>query len=368
MARAPVAEPAVLAERRGGLRSRVAEAGAAALLVTSLPNVRYLTGFTGSAGVLAIGSDGPDLLFTDGRYRVQAVEEADAAVEIEIVSDGLLGGVRDRLGTVDYGEVLFESDHWSVAQWDEWRQAGGSALEGVRGWVEEMRAVKSAAERDAIARAAAVVDRTFEAILPGIRAGVAERELAVEVDRRLVAEGSDRPAFETIVAFGERAALPHARPGARALARGEVVLLDFGAVVDGYASDLSRTVALGDPGNGIRDAYGVVLEAQAAALEEIRGGATGREVDAAARRRIEAAGEGERFPHSVGHGLGLEVHERPRLSRTSDDVLAAGMVVTVEPGIYIPGLGGVRIEDDAVVGDDGAEVLTRAPKDSLLVL
>ncbi|HUP19408.1 MAG TPA: Xaa-Pro peptidase family protein [Gemmatimonadota bacterium] len=368
MAETALAPPDAPPERRERLRARVRDADAAALLVTGLANLRYLTGFSGSAGVLAIGAEGADFLITDGRYDTQVRQEADPAVDVEIASDPALVAARRRLAERGDDRVLFESEHLSVAAWEEWREAEGPALEGVRGWAEELRAIKSPAELDAIRRAAQIADRAFADILAAIRPGAVEREVALELERLLVAHGSDGPAFETIVAFGERSALPHARPGARRLAPGEIVLIDFGAVVAGYRSDMTRTVALGDPGPELRRAYEVVRDAQRAAIEGIVPGMTGREADALARQPIDAAGLGDRFVHSLGHGLGLEVHERPRLSKKSADELLTAMVVTLEPGVYISGLGGVRIEDDVVLQPDGVEVLTGAPKETFLIL
>lgn len=329
--------------------------------------MRYLSDFTGSAGVLLLGREPPDTLITDARYDAQARDEADPGIDVEIAADPALVAARARLLERGTERVLLESEHVSAAVWEEWR-AEAPGVEGARGWVEALRAIKSEAELGAIVDAARVVDAAFEAILETLRPGVGERVAALELDRRLIEHGADRPAFDTIVAFGERTALPHARPGARRLQPGDIVLIDCGAVIDGYCSDLTRTVACGDPGETLRGAYDVVLEAQRAAIRGIRPGMSGRQADALARDVIAEAGHGERFGHSLGHGLGLEVHESPRLSRKSEDDLAVGMVVTVEPGIYIAGKGGVRIEDDVVLGAEGARPLTRAPKETLLVL
>ncbi|CAN5197867.1 Xaa-Pro peptidase family protein [soil metagenome] len=340
------------------------DAGAAVFLVTSPANVRYLTGFTGSAGVLALSVDGHDRLFTNFLYQTQVTDELDPAVEAVIASQPLLVEARSALA----GEprVAFESAHLSVAEWEIWRAAEGPELEAVTGWAEALRAVKAPEEMDAIERAATAADLAFADILGEVMPGVTERALAARLDWLLVAYGAERPAFETIVAFGERSALPHAAPTGRALESGEVVLFDFGAIVDGYASDMTRTVSCGAPDPRLAEIYAVVLRAQSAALEGLVAGITGREADALARDLIEAAGHGEHFGHSLGHGIGLEVHEDPRLGKKSETELETGMVVTVEPGIYIEGLGGVRIEDDAAVGPDGARVLTHAPKGGLI--
>jgi Xaa-Pro aminopeptidase len=354
--------------RRDRVRERLAEAGAQGFLVTALPNIRYLSGFTGSAAILLLGADPPDLFITDGRYRTQVGEELDPELDVVITRDrartAVLAAARDR----GIARLAFERAHLSVAEWEAWREADGPELVGAGEWVETLRARKSPAEIELIARAAAIADGAFEAILEEVRPGVEERALALALDRLLVEAGAERPAFETIVAYGERSALPHARPTRRTLARGELVLFDFGAVVDGYHSDVSRTVACGDVGAELTAVYVLVAAAQRAALEGMRAGLTGSEADALARGVIQAADHGDRFDHSLGHGLGLEVHERPRLSRTSDELLEPTMVVTVEPGVYIPGTGGVRIEDDVVLHADGVRVLTAAPKDTLITL
>ncbi|HUF89526.1 MAG TPA: Xaa-Pro peptidase family protein [Gemmatimonadota bacterium] len=367
VAAAPPA-PVDTVERREGVRERVADAGLDALLVTGRSNVRYLSGFTGSAGLLVVSAQPPDYFFTDFRYQAQVTGELDPAVEVRIASESLLKQARLLLTERGAGRVAFEREQMSYRSWVEWCESEGPALVPVQEWVEEARAVKSAAEIEAIRRACRVADATFEVMLGVIREGVTERELAARLGLELAREGADGPSFEPIVAFGERAALPHARPSARELRRGEVVLFDFGALVDGYVSDMTRTVAFGDPGPELRDIYSGVLAAQEAALRGIRAGMSGPEADALARDPLEAAGYGELFGHSLGHGIGLEVHEAPRLSKKSEDRLVPGMTVTVEPGVYLEGVGGVRIEDDVVIRESGLEILTASPKDRLIVL
>lgn len=359
----PVEIPVTPVERRERLRGRLSENGHGALLVTSMPNIRYLSGFTGSAGVLMVASDGADLFVTDGRYDRQAREEIADGIEVEIVGDPALEVARERLGERGGGKVACEAEHLSVAAWRAWEEAGGPPLEPVSGWVESLRAVKSPEEVDAIRRAARVADGAFEEIVAWLRPGVTERETAARLDLILAERGAQGRPFETIAAFGERSALPHARPGARVLREDDVVLLDFGAVVDGYCSDMTRTVACGNPGETMGEVYTVVLRAQTAALDGLRAGLTGREADALARDVIETAGHGDAFSHSLGHGIGLEVHEGPRLSKKSEDRLPAGAVVTVEPGVYLAGVGGVRIEDDVVLLESGVEILTESPKE-----
>jgi Xaa-Pro aminopeptidase len=356
------------AERRERLRTRLEAAGVEGFVVSGLPSVRYLSGFTGSAAGLLILLDPPDVFVTDARYRTQIAGEIDPALEAVVAVEKPLPAIRALARERGLDRLAFERAHVSVAEWEAWRDDGAPAPVGADGWVEQLRAVKSPPEIVALQRAARIADHAFASILESVRPGIEERLLALELDRRLIEAGAEEPAFATIVAFGERAALPHARPTGRALRRGDVVLFDFGAVVDGYHSDLSRTVSFGPAGPEIAEAYDVVLAAQQAAIDGLRSGLNGREADELARAVIAEAGHGERFGHSLGHGIGLEVHETPRLSRTSEDLLEPHMVVTIEPGVYIEGIGGVRIEDDVVVGPHGVEVLTAAPKDTLITL
>lgn len=338
------------------------------MLVSSLPNIRYLSGFTGSSGLLVLGAGSGDLFFTDFRYQSQVAAELDPAIDVRIVTEELLKSAREALFERGAGRVGFERAQLSYRAWSEWSEEAGPALVPVGEWVEETRAIKSDGEIEAIHRACRIADETFEFLLDSLGPGVSERELAGRLEMELVRRGAEGASFEPIVAFGERSALPHARPTERRLARGEMVLFDFGAVADGYVSDMTRTVACGDPPGAMAEVYALVLEAQAAALSGIRAGMTGPDADALARDVIEAAGHGARFGHSLGHGIGIEVHEAPRLSRKSVDTLAAGMVVTIEPGIYVDGVGGVRIEDDAAIGSSGLEVLSAAAKDELLIV
>ena len=366
-AAAPPASDDTVARRRD-VRDRLIAEGLDALLVTGLPNVRYLSGFTGSAGLLVVTAEPLDVFLTDFRYQAQVADEVDGSVEVRIVSESLLKQARRLVSEREAGRVAFEREQLSYRSWAEWSESEGPALVPVDEWVEEARAVKSRLEVETIRRACRVADETFHVLMGEVREGVSERELAARIALELARLGSDGPSFDPIVAFGERSALPHARPGGRRLRPGDVVLFDFGAVVEGYVSDMTRTVAFGEPAPELRAVYDSVLEAQLAALTGIRPGMSGPEADALARDPLEAAGYGDRFGHSLGHGIGLEVHEAPRLSRKSEDRLAPGMTVTIEPGVYLDGVGGIRIEDDVVIDDSGLEVLTTAPKDRLIVL
>ncbi len=360
--------PATPAERRAAVRERIGGADLNALIVLDLADIRYLSGFTGSAGLLVLLADGEDAFFTDFRYQTQVAEEVDPAIEVRIADESLLKVCCELLAGRGASRVGFEREQLTYRAWSEWSERESPALVPVEEWIEQLRMIKSAPEIAAIRMACGIADETFQRMLEEVRLGITERELAARLDLELAARGAERASFETIVAFGERSALPHARPGPRKLRRGDVILFDFGAVADGYVSDITRTVAYGEPAAEMREVYALVLDAQGAAIDGIRAGMTGREADRLAREVIEAAGHGPHFGHSLGHGIGLEVHEAPRLGRKSEDRLEAGMTVTIEPGVYLDGVGGVRIEDDALVGETGMELLTSAPKDQLIIL
>lgn len=331
-------------------------------LVTDLVNVRYLTGFGGTNGACVCGP-GIRLFLTDFRY----TERAEAEVEgwdVVTVTDDWVGGIASRLR----GRVGFEDDRMSVRSLRklEEKLPDGVELVAAGGMVERLRRVKDDGELAAIAAAAELADEVWRWTLERGLAGRTEREVAREAEARMRDLGAE-PSFPAIVAAGPNGALPHAEPGERKIGRGELVVFDMGAKLDGYCSDGTRTFATGEPSQRAREVYEAVLRAQAAALEALAAGARGEAVDAKAREIIAAAGHGERFGHGLGHGVGLEVHEAPHLSLRSEDVLAAGEVVTVEPGIYLPGELGVRIEDLVVVTDGGYRNLSGLPKGLQLV-
>ncbi|HEX2264843.1 MAG TPA: Xaa-Pro peptidase family protein [Solirubrobacterales bacterium] len=332
------------------------------MLVTDLTNVRYLTGFTGTNGACVCGP-GVRLFLTDFRYTERAAAEVQGWEAVTISADWL-GGIAERL----QGRVGFEDDHMSVRLLEKLKEKLGDGTEMVPagGRVEELRRVKDEGELAAIAEASELADEVWRWSLERGLAGRTEREVARAAEARIREHGGE-PSFPAIVAAGPNGAQPHAEPGEREIGRGELVVFDMGAQLDGYCSDGTRTFATGEPGEEARTVYEVVREAQAAALEAIRAGVKGEDVDKVARKVIDEAGHGDRFGHGLGHGVGLEVHEGPRLSLRSDDVLAAGEVVTVEPGIYLPGEFGVRIEDLVVVTDDGLRNLSALPKALQLV-
>lgn len=332
------------------------------MLVTDLTNVRYLTGFTGTNGACICGP-GVRLFLTDFRYTERAEAEVEGWETVTLVADWL-GGIGERL----QGRVGFEDDHMSVRLLEKLKEKLPRGVEMVAagGRVEELRRVKDEGELALIEEASKLADEVWRWNMEQGLAGRSEREVARAAEARIREHGGD-PSFPAIVAAGPDGALPHAEPGERVIGRGELVVFDMGAQLDGYCSDGTRTFATGDPGEEAIAVYEVVREAQAASLEAIKAGEKGEDVDKVARAVIEAAGHGERFGHGLGHGVGLEVHEAPRLSLRSDDVLAPGEVVTVEPGIYLPGRLGVRIEDLVVVTEDGLRNLSSLPKELQIV-
>jgi Xaa-Pro aminopeptidase len=329
------------------------------LLVTNGVNVRYLVGFASSNAALLVEPDRVRL-FSDFRYA-----EAGRAVEgVEFVETkrSLVVALAELLE----GQIEFEADAVSYTGW-ETLAGGGLDLVPRRGLVEALRAVKDDGELDAIRRAGKITSKAYERFAEESFVGRTEGDLAWRLDELFQELGADAPAFETIVASGPNSAKPHARPSDRTVGAGETVVVDAGAMVDGYCADCTRTFATGSLPDELRSAYTTCLEGQLAGLEAVRAGVTGVEADAAAREKIDAAGLGEKFGHGLGHGVGLEVHEAPRLSRESTDTLAAGNVVTVEPGVYLEGLGGIRIEDLVIVTDGEPEILTSPTKNLVTV-
>ncbi|MFT3900011.1 MAG: aminopeptidase P family protein [Gordonia sp. (in: high G+C Gram-positive bacteria)] len=359
---APSADRSAAAARRDRLRAALGAAhpGVDALLVTDLVNVRYLSGFTGSNGALLVWADAArgDRISTDGRYTVQVGEQAGdlPLVLARDVAGGLLAAATEAGGK----RIGFEADAMSVGEFDRLAAVGGTELVRTSGMVEALREVKDHGEVDAIASACAVADRGLATILADgvIAPGRTERDVARTLEWAMYAAGAAAIAFETIVATGPNSAVPHHRPTDAVLRRGDLVKIDFGAVVDGYHSDMTRTFVLGAAQDWQREIYDVVADAAQAGRDAARAGARASDVDGAARRVIAAAGYGDNFVHGLGHGVGLQIHEAPSVGATAAGTLLDGAVVTVEPGVYLPGRGGVRIEDTVVVSDGPCRILT----------
>ncbi len=357
------------ASRLLAVRDHLARADLDALLVTSLPNIRYITGFSGSNALLVITARDCQLL-TDFRYATQVDEEVGASVTVRIESTNLWTGLWAQLLQMSGVDRLgFESAHLLhrdfarlLEQGSRWQWRPTSEI------IETRRAQKDVGEIACIEVAVAMAERALAATLPAIRPGLTETQLAGILERSLRDAGSEAFPFASIVASGPRSALPHARAGDRILQIGDFVLLDFGAVAEGYCSDITRTVILGRATEEQHEVYSTVLEANTVASGAVRAGISGMTADALARDYIDARGFGEAFGHSLGHGIGLEVHEAPRLAKNIDALLTAGMVVTIEPGIYRAGWGGVRIEDDVVLTISGRRVLTGASRDLMEIV
>jgi len=343
------------------LRHKLAKQELDAIVITQPENRQYLSCFTGSDGALIISAEAA-YLATDFRYYEQAQRQAPDFTLAKI-EDKFPPRLAELIAETGARRVGFESTHVTVEQHQRWAEAAeGFELVPIKGIVEELRAIKDEGELALIRRAVEVSDAALAHIVQWLKPGVTEKAVAWELEAFMGTHGADDIAFDLIVGSGPNGAMAHAEPSDRQIREGELIVLDLGARVDGYCSDLTRTICLGEPDEMLRCIHALVLEAQEAAEHAMRAGLKGSTVDAIARDLIEAAGHGEHFGHSLGHGVGLAVHEKPRASKTSEDVLRAGMVVTVEPGIYIEGWGGVRIEDLVVVREQGIEVLTTASK------
>jgi len=353
-------------QRRERLWRRLTEGNLEALVVTSRANVRYLSGFTGSSGLLLFLA-GRAVLVTDPRYEVQAHEEADSRVRI--ARGSLLLAAAKLIAAAKVRRVAFERLHTSYDAWTLLHEnlPARVDLTPAAGLIESLRMVKSPEEiarmRRSMETAAEALDRAMRAVRPGLR----EFELAAELDHWMRKLGATQPAFETIMASGARSALPHARPTDKPLKNQELLLIDFGAVRNGYVSDVTRMAYLGRPPAKVLRVYRAVLDAQLAAIAAVREGATCGSIDQAARRALRAYGLDKAFVHSTGHGLGLEIHEPPRVGRREQTRLQAGMAITIEPGVYLQGFGGIRIEDVVVVTPSGCEILSPSPKELKLI-
>ncbi|MGH9437181.1 MAG: M24 family metallopeptidase [Terriglobia bacterium] len=349
--------------RRRRFRERLCAQRLTAFLTAKPANVFYLTGFRGSAGVVLVDECNLHLL-VDPRYTLQAREQAKGAEVIE-THEELLRAAARRLRRARKRRVGFEDSFLTAADFQVLLRESGAALQWQPsgGLIEELRVIKDEREISLIRQACQLTSRVFEQVARKAKPGVSELDLAAELEFLMRRQGAEGVAFESIVASGPRGALPHAAPSAKLLAPGELVIFDLGAVVEGYCSDMTRTLYLGEPNRRTRILYRAVSEAQQAAVRCLRAGAQAGDIDAEARSRLAARNLGEFFTHSTGHGVGIEIHERPRIGRSVKFRIPARAVVTVEPGIYLEGLGGIRIEDSVLIGETDSEVLTNAPKD-----
>jgi Xaa-Pro aminopeptidase len=350
-------------QRRRKLSDGLSDARIDALLTTSTPNWYYLTGFSGDSGALIVSRKGTTFI-TDGRFIVQGREEM-TGVRLLQQEGSLNGSVGRFLKGSRCRRVGFDPTQVTVGQLKSLRKAAGPNVRWVvtTGRVENLRTRKDAAELAQMRRAAILADGIVKHAIGLLKPGIREFEVAAEVEYQMRKRGASGPAFETIVAFGERAALPHARPTAKRLRKNELVVLDLGAILGHYCSDITRTVFVGRAPKRIRTWYQAVLEAQGAAIAAARNGAACMDVDGAARQVLAGYRLDGLFAHSTGHGLGIEVHEDPRVARGQKKRLEPGNVITIEPGVYSAGIGGIRIEDDVAIHADRTEILTRAPRD-----
>ncbi|MBA4494961.1 M24 family metallopeptidase [Paenactinomyces guangxiensis] len=348
------------------LRRRMEESDIGAFLVSHPVNRRYVTGFTGSSGVALITAT-EAILITDFRYLTQVKEQAPHMTLVQHKGP-ILETVAEQCRQLGVKSLAFEQDHLTFSQHQQLEGfLNGIATDPVSDIVEELRMIKDEEELSVIRDAALIADRAFYQIIQEIKPGMKEKDVALRLEILMREMGASSSSFDIIVASGLRSALPHGTASDKVLEKGDLVTMDFGAYYQGYASDITRTIMLGQPNEKQKEIYDVVLEAQKCCIAQIRPGITGREADGVARDYITKHGYGDSFGHGTGHGLGLEVHEAPRLSIHGNTVLAPGMVVTVEPGIYLPELGGVRIEDDVLITESGCEVLTHANKELIMI-
>jgi Xaa-Pro aminopeptidase len=348
-------------ERRCAVAAGLRERKLDCLLVAFSPNLRYLSGFTGSNGALLLLA-GRSVLFTDPRYRTQAAQESNCT--LRVAKGSLVLDVVATLAKLGVKRIGYEPARMTCDTFEsiKSRLPMRASLEPVTGWIEELRMVKSVAELALIRRSVETNSRAFEQTVARAKPGMRERDLAGELEYRMRRLGAERPSFETIVASGVRSALPHAQPTAARLTPGDLVVIDMGAFREGYASDMTRMLSVGAPNAKVKRMYRAVLEAQLAAIDAVRPGVTAVSVDRAARRVLAGFGLDHCFIHSTGHGLGLEIHEPPRLGKRDPHRLCPGMAITIEPGAYIEGFGGVRIEDTVAVTESGCEIYTTTPK------
>lgn len=352
-------------ERLDRVRQKLKKLDLDALLVTDLKNVRYLSGFTGSAGAVLVTEDAAYFL-TDFRYTTQAGEQVKD-LEVRIYRQGLYPEVQGILSGQNIKKLGIESDQMTVTQYHAAQETLSSLIKPTQGLVEELRQVKDADELAIIKAACEITDQAFDHILGFIKPGLSEIQIANELEAFLKGKGASAMSFDTIIASGVRSAMPHGVASDKLIELGDIITLDFGCYYKGYSSDMTRTIAVGSISDKLAEIYQIVLDAHLRVIDQTKAGMTGKEVDALARDYITQKGYGEYFGHSTGHGLGLDVHEQPAVSHRSDAVMVENMVITDEPGIYLPGIGGVRIEDDLIIQKDRVESTNRSPKELIII-
>lgn len=350
------------------LQLKIAELELDALLITNAGNRRYISGFTGSTGTVLITTNAAFFL-TDGRYTEQATQQCQGFEIITFTNPpGELHFISELLTLKGIKRVGFEKNTITYGQFELYSQKFNDVeLVGIEGVVESLRIIKDETEVNIIRQAAQIADEAFSHILTFIRPGITELDVSNELEFFMRKKGAECSSFDIIVASGPRSALPHGRASERVIQPNEFVKMDYGARFKGYVSDLTRTVVIGEPSDKHREIYNIVLEAQLKGVNDIKPGMTGKEADALTRDVITKYGYGPQYSHTTGHGIGIDIHEGPRLAATSDTVLEPGMVVTVEPGIYIPDFGGVRIEDDVLITENGREILTKSTKEFITI-
>lgn len=356
----------IYGNRLENIRRKMASSNIDAVLVTKRVNYVYLSGFTGTAAILFISRERAVLL-TDFRYVEQAAKQAPDYEIVRYVTDQY-EEINRLIESEGIKRLAFEECHLSYRQYTQYlEKLETDEFVPLGGMIEELRSIKDETEISLIRKAVDIADEAFSHILGVIKPGITELDIADELEHHMKRLGAEGPSFETIVASGKRASMPHGVASEKIIEHGDVVTLDFGAIYKGYCSDITRTVFVGKPEGKLDKIYGIVLDANRKGLEAVRSGILAKEADSAAREFIKEAGYGDNFGHGLGHGVGLEIHEDPTLSPRGDIVLKDGMVVTVEPGIYVTGLGGVRIEDMAVVNGDTVLVLTKSPKEMIVL-
>ncbi len=348
------------------VREAMNESGLDGMLITNPTNRRYMSGFTGSEGVLLISQHEAKII-VDFRYFSQVKDEV-ADFEIVESSRQLLKQTTVEANNMKIKKLGYEEDDLTCSLYRKYKESLGMIeLCPVSGLVEKVRMVKTAEECQTLREAAAIADDAFNHIQGYIHEGITEKEIATEMEFYMRKKGAESSSFDMIVVSGTRTALPHGKPTDKKVEKGDMITLDFGALYQGYRSDITRTIAVGEPSDQLKEVYQIVLDAQLSCIDSIRPGMKCGEVDKGARNPIERSGYGDYFGHGTGHGIGLDIHEGPSVSGNSEEVLQPGMVITVEPGIYIPGVGGVRIEDDVLITDKGYEVLTKSSKELLIL-